>query len=708
MSAKLNKELLSRSYLVYLSLVLFALAVVGKAFYIQVIEGEYWRERAANLTTDYHDIEAVRGNIYSDDGSMLATSVPIYEIRMDLNADGLTDEVFSAGIDTLCMQLSDLFEDKSATEWKRELVSARATGKARYHLIKRKVRFHQMKELRTFHIFREGKYRGGLIVIQHNRREKPFRMLAARTIGYDREDIAPVGLEGAYTKELSGVSGKRLMQKLSGGLWMPINDENEVEPQDGYDVHTTINLNIQDVAENALLKQLQRHDAHHGCVILMEVETGEVKAIANLNKDEDGDYWEYYNYAIGESAEPGSTFKLASLMTLIEDGYVTLTDSVETGDGKAEFHGETMRDSKDGGYGKISVKETFEMSSNIGVMKLVEKYYAKEPEKFITGLRKMNLGKSIGLEIAGEGQPLIKDPSNNSWSLITYLWSSIGYEVKMTPMQTLTFYNAVANKGKMVKPMLVRQITDKSSVIKEFDPIVMNDKICSDRTLRLANEMLRAPVQGAHGTARNLRNPNYLIAGKTGTARVASEGTYRTGGKITYQASFVGFFPAENPKYSCIVVVNAPNRSVYYASHVAGPIFEEIADKVYATSINIHDELEKQQDITSMTHIPVSKNGNQKDLFAVFNELKIPVETANPENKWVITQTGPDKVKMGRRAIVDNMVPNVKGMSAQDAVYLLEKAGLSVTLKGRGTIKEQSLQPGVIIQKGERITLELS
>lgn len=708
MSNKLNKELLNRSYLVYLSLVLFALAVVGKAVYIQVIEGEYWRERAANLTTDYHDIEAVRGNIYSDDGSMMATSVPIYEIRMDLNADGLTDEIFEAGIDTLCMQLSSLFEDKTATEWKRELVSARAGGKARYHLIKRKVRFHQMKELRSFHIFKEGRYKGGLIVLQHNKREKPFRMLAARTIGYDREDIAPVGLEGAYSRELSGVSGKRLMQKLSGGIWMPINDENEVEPQDGYDIHTTINLNIQDVAENALLKQLQRHDAHHGCVILMEVATGEVKAIANLNKDEDGDYWEYYNYAIGESAEPGSTFKLASLMTLMEDGYITLSDSVETGNGVAEFHGEVMRDSKEGGHGKISVKQAFEMSSNIAVMKLVEKYYAKEPEKFIRGLRKMNLGKPIGLEIAGEGKPLIKDPSNNSWSLITYLWSSIGYEVKQTPMQTLTLYNAVANKGKMMKPMLVRQITDKSSVVREFEPEVMSKKICSDRALKLANEMLLSPVQGPHGTARNLRNPNYLIAGKTGTARIANDGTYHTGGKITYQASFVGFFPADNPKYSCIVVVNAPNRSVYYASHVAGPIFEEIADKVYATSINIHDELQKQDQITSLTHIPVSKNGSQKDLHAVFSELAIPVETANPENKWVITQTGSDKVKMGRRAVVDNLVPNVKGMSAQDAVYILEQAGLTVTLRGRGTIKEQSLEPGATIQKGERITLELS
>ena len=375
MSTRPNKELLNRSYLVYFSLTLLGLAIIGKALFIQVAEGVELREKAESLTTVFRDIEAVRGNIYADDGSMLATSIPIYEVRMDMNADGLTDEVFDQHLDSLCIALSDLFQDKTAIDWKRELLEQRNRGN-RYHLIKRKVNFHQMKAMRDFPIFDLGRYKGGFIVLQQNRREKPFRLLAARTIGYSREGVTPVGLEGAYQKELAGVSGKRLMQKISGGVWMPINDENEVEPQDGYDVHTTINLNIQDVAENALLKQLQLHDADHGSVILMEVETGEIKAIANLSKDEDGDYWEYYNHAIGESTEPGSTFKLASLVTAIEDGYVSLTDSVETGNGKAEFHGELMRDSKEGGYGKISIKEVFAVSSNIGVMRMIERYYA--------------------------------------------------------------------------------------------------------------------------------------------------------------------------------------------------------------------------------------------------------------------------------------------------------------------------------------------
>ncbi|MEX2597159.1 MAG: penicillin-binding protein [Salibacteraceae bacterium] len=699
-----NKEMMNRSYLVYFAIVLLGVAIVGKIIFIQLVEGEYWRQKAENLTTVYRDIEAVRGNIYSDDGSMLATSVPIYEVRMDLNADGLVDEVFNSQIDSLAIALSDLFKDQSPIEWKRQLVTARQDGE-RYHLIKRKVKFHQMKQLREFPIFRLGKFKGGLIILQQNRRERPFRMLAARTIGYEREGITPVGLEGAYSKELSGVSGKRLMQKISGGIWMPINDENEVEPQDGLDIHTTINLNIQDVAENALLSQLKRHDAHHGCVILMEVETGEIKAIANLSKDDDGDYYEYYNYAIGESAEPGSTFKLPSLVVAIEDGYIDLNDSVDAGNGEAEFHGEKMRDSKKGGYGKMSVKEAFAMSSNIGIMRLMERYYANEPAKFINGLKDLKLDKPIGIEIAGEGRPLIKDPSDKSWSLISYLWSSIGYEVKMTPLQILTFYNAIANDGKMMKPKFVRKVTDKSSVVQSFKPQVLGEQICSKKTAKMARELLESVVE--FGTATNLKNNNYSIAGKTGTARVAmsSEGY---GTNITYQASFAGYFPADNPKYSCIVVVNAPSRDVYYASHVAGPIFEEIADKVYATSINIHKELEPQTDITSVTRIPVSKSGYQTDLLRVFQELGIITKSSNPDNKWVVTQTGTESVELGRRNIIKNLVPNVKGMSAQDAVFILENSGLKVKIKGRGVIKDQSLLPGSRIKQGDQIILELS
>lgn len=708
MPALNNKDILNRAYLIYVCVVILALFIVGKVLVIQLVEGEKWLAKAESYTTVYRDMPAVRGNIYADDGSMMATSVPIYEVRMDMVADGLTDEIFTSQLDSLCMSLHDLYPDKSQREWKANLEKARQNGE-RYHLIKRKVRYHEMKRLRTFPIFNRGRYKGGLIVLQQNRRELPFRLLAARTIGYDREGLEKVGLEGAYSKELSGVSGKRLMQKLSGGEWMPINDDNEIEPQDGYDLHTTINLNIQDVAENALLKQLKNHDAHHGCVILMEVSTGEIKAVANLSRDENGDYWERYNYAIGEAAEPGSTFKLASLIVGIEDGYITLEDSVDTGNGKATFYDRVMRDSKEGGYGKVTMEYAFAHSSNIGIMRAIEKAYAAQPAKFMQGLKKQHLGEKLGIEIEGEGTPLVKDPSASDWSLISYLWSSIGYEVKMTPLQILTYYNAIANNGVMVKPKFVRSITDKSTIVKGFQTEIIDERICSPTTVKSAKRMLEAVVE--YGTAENLKNNNYKIAGKTGTARVAKtneNGSVSYGEKHTYQASFAGYFPADNPKYSCIVVVNAPNTSNYYASHVAGPIFEEIADKVYATSINIHGQLEVQNSYSSQTKLPVSKSGYQADLINVFEELNVKVSTGNIENKWVVTNTGRDTVQLQRRNIVQNLVPNVKGMSAQDAVYLLENAGLTVVLKGRGMIKNQSIPAGKKIIRGEQITLELS
>lgn len=694
---------MKRAYVIYFFICLFGLAVIFKIGYIQIVEGDKWRAKAEGLTTVYRDIDAVRGNIYADDGSMLATSVPIYEVRMDPNADALTNEIFNGEIDSLAINLAMLFKDKPAVEWKRELLNARANG-ARYHLIKRNVKYVEMTALREFPIFRRGRFKGGLIILQQNKRVKPFHLLAARTIGYDREGIEPVGLEGAYSTELGGVSGKRLMQKISGGLWMPLNDENEVEPKDGYDIQTTINLNIQDVAESALLKALDKHAAHHGSVILMEVKTGAIKAIANLSRDDDGDYWEYYNYAIGESAEPGSTFKLPSLIVAMEDGYVELTDSVNTGNGEASFHGERMRDSKEGGHGTITVKDAFAYSSNIGVMRIIDQYYSSNPQKFIDGLTRMNLDDRLGLQIAGEGKPYIKQPTEKSWSLISHLWTSIGYETKMTPLQVLTFYNAVANNGVMVKPRFVSKVTDKSKTVREYKPVVINERICSEETVKKAQEMLEAVVE--YGTAGNLKNSDYKIAGKTGTARIA-QSSQGYGDIIEYQASFVGYFPADDPQYSCIVVVNAPNRNNYYASHVAGPIFKQIADKVYATSIEIHDELQKQEP-EAITGIPVSKGGSQTDLATVFEDLDIPIKSGNPDNKWVETQTGKELVQIKRRNMIENLVPNVQGMAIQDAVYILENNGMKVQIKGRGAIKRQSITPGERIVPGQTITLELS
>lgn len=699
-----QKTILRRLYVVFFVITLFSIAIVVKLSTIQFVEGDRWVERANSLTTVYKNIPAVRGNIYASGGSLLATSVPIYEVRFDPNVEALTDEIFYAELDSLTIQLSQLFKDKTAFEYKKRIVEARNNG-SRYLLIKRNVNYNELKKLRKFPIFRRGRYKGGLVFHQQNKREKPFRLLASRTIGYEREGVQPVGLEGAYSQVLSGVNGKRLMQKIAGGVWMPINDENEVEPQDGADVITTIDVNIQDVAHYALKKQLEKHDADHGCVVLMEVKTGNVKAIANLSRGQDGNYYERYNYAIGESTEPGSTFKLPAYMVALEDGYIDIDDSVQTGKGKYQFYDTYMYDSREGGYGTITVKDAFAYSSNIAVAKLISQYYGKNPQAFIDRLYNMNLNEKVGIEIFGEGSPRIKSADDPTWSGISLPWMSHGYEVQLTPLQILTFYNAVANDGVMVRPKFVQEIREYDKVLESFEPVVINESICSKKTIYKVKEMLEAVVE--YGTASNLRNANYKIAGKTGTAQIAnSKYGYKYESRVSHQASFCGYFPADNPKYSCIVVVNAPSRDVYYGNLVAGPIFKEIADKVYATSIEIHDELTPQP-ITSLTRIPVAKNGDYHDLQTIYQSIGVPSKVHN-EADFVVAITGKENVELYGRKYSKHMIPNVQGMDVKDAIHLLENLGVGVEVSGKGTVKKQSIPSGRIIEKGMTIKLELA
>lgn len=696
-----HKKNMIRVYVMYILLAVFSAGIVIKTGQIMFVQGDEWREKAENLTLKYHTIEAARGNIYDHKSRLLATSVPIYEVRFDPNADALTDAVFNQHIDSLAYRLSGLFRDKSAFQYKRQLVNAR-NNKERYHLIKRKVNYTELQQLRTFPIFRKGRYKGGFIYIQQNRRQKPFRVLAARTIGYDRENES-VGLEGAYSETLSGTGGKRLMKKIAGGVWMPVNDANEVEPEDGADLVTTIDINIQDVAENALLKQLQKHDANHGCVVLMEVNTGEIRAIANLTRGSDQNYYESYNYAIGAGSEPGSTIKLASFMAAMEDGYIDLDTEIETGNGKHLFYNTPMFDSKEGGYGTIKAKRAFAVSSNIAIAKIIDKYYRSEPQRFVDKLKDFHLNEPTGVEIAGEGIPYIKDADDKTWSGITLPWMSHGYELRLTPLQILTFYNAVANNGKMVKPRFTSAVTKHGKTIKRFDPVVLKEQIASKETIAKAREMLEEVVNA--GTAGNLSNAAYKVAGKTGTAQIAKGATGYD--KVLYQASFCGYFPADDPKYSAIVVVNAPSKNVYYGNLVAGPIFKEIADKVYSTSVNFHREFLAQRDENAI-HLPVSKNGDYSRLSQVFTSIGVPYKTGTSRAEWVTTQTGRDTVKIFEKEFIDNLVPNVRGMALQDAVFILENMGLRVSAKGKGAVKMQSLPPGTRIQKGTEIKLRLT
>lgn len=702
-----KQVIFSRVYLIYGMVCLFAMIIIGQAVNLQVIQGEKWRNKEESLTRKFREIEAVRGNIYASDGSLLATSIPKYEVRFDAYTDALTDKYFNEHVDSLAFELSKLFPEKSQSEYLKSLKSARKK-KARYHLIRRNVKFTDLKVLKEFPIFRRGKYKGGFITVQQNKRVRPFNVLAARTIGYDREGSKPVGLEGAYSKELSGVKGEMWMQKIAGGVWMPIDENGGREPEDGSDVYTTIDVNIQDVAYSALLSQLETHQADHGCVALMEVSTGDIKAIANLKRNRDGSYYESYNYVVGESTEPGSTFKLASLMAAFEDGFLGLDDIEDTENGVTKFYDHVMRDSHTGGYGKISIKESFVKSSNVAISKAINRVYAANPQGFVDRLYKMGLNKKLGIEIAGEGSPLIKSTDDEYWSGVSLPLMSIGYEVQMTPLQILTFYNAVANDGKMVKPRFVTEIRQSGKLVKEFGIEVINNSICSKKTIKMAKEMLEGVVE--EGTARNLKNSRYKVAGKTGTAQIANSKDGYKGkgyeGKVSHQGSFVGYFPADNPKYTCIVVVNAPSKNVYYGNLVAGPIFKEVADKVYASSIQIHDELDVK-DHLAQSRIPYAKDGSFDDLAKIYTELNIKTSSESESPEWVKVATGRDVVKIHKKKVAPIYVADVVGMSIKDALYILENQGLRVSFSGNGVVKKQSISPDQKIIKGNKIILEL-
>ncbi len=705
MSAR--KEILWRVFLVYAIFLIFGLAIIGRILYLQLFEKEKWMEQAAVYSLKTMNIPADRGSIYAADGRLLSCSVPYYEVRFDAANENITDRKFYSKVDSLALCLSRLFGDKSASEYRRSLVRARQEGK-RYHLVKSGVNYIQLKKLKTFPIFRDGKYKGGLVYLQENKRIRPHQNLAGRLIGYTSKDVNGnvVGIEGAYNDHLEGTQGIRLMQRLSGDVWMPVNERNEIEPKDGRDIITTIDVNLQDVAHKALMKQLALQGARYGTAILMEVKTGEIKAMVNLGLNEAGYYHEVQNYAIGESTEPGSTFKLPVLIAALEDGVVDLEDTVDTGNGLFKVYDKIVRDdyADHGGYGKITVEEVFEKSSNVGMAKIITSAYRDKPSEFIDRLYAMRLNERLGIEIKGEGKPEIRYPGDKYWSGISLAMISHGYEIRITPLQTLTFYNAIANDGKMVKPRFVKEIRYHGKLVKRYDTDILQSSVCSRSTLHKVRRMLEGVVES--GTAKNLKDPKIKIAGKTGTNQIYNKKYgYKSNSEVSYQASFVGYFPSDNPKYSCIVVVNSPSKNVYYGNMVAGPVFLEIARKVYATSTNMHSFIARNSDTT---FIPYTKTGNRDELKKVIRELDIPVEAHGVKSDWVTTESKADAIEFSNRKVIEGLVPNVVSMGAKDAVYLLENAGLRVRLLGRGSVRSQSISPGSRIRKEDQIVLEMT
>ncbi len=698
----LKKDILWRVYLLFFAVLFFSVALIAKMVHIQFKEGPELRKVAKTQELKEFTVYASRGNILSSDGSLLATSIPIFEIRMDVANTNVSDEFFNQNIDSLSYKLSTLFKGKSKTTYKRELVAARKKG-ARYFLIRRKVTYDQLKELRTFPILRMGKNRGGLIAIQRTKRERPFGELASRTIGYVSQNKEyAVGLEGAYTDALTGKNGKQIMRRINHGAWIPIHDANEIEPRDGLDIVTTIDVNIQDVAESALLGQMIHHQAQMGCAILMEVKTGRIEAIANLKYDpKDGYYKENYNMAIAEKYEPGSTFKLPNIIAALEVGGTKLTDSVITGNGFANIHGLNVQDVHKIGNGRNTVKDVFEHSSNVGMAMVVNKSFENDPAKYIDFLYSMSLNKPLGIEIKGEGKPFIKHPSNKKiWWRTSLTAMSFGYEVEITPLQLLTFYNAVANDGKMVKPLFVTEVREGGRTIKQFETEVLNPQIASAKTIQQARQLMEGVVM--EGTAKRLKNDYFTTAGKTGTAKIAGRNGYEKG---AYNSTFIGYFPADNPQYSCIVVIHRPSENGYYGGTVAGPVFKEIAAKVYSTSLafkmNIPD--------TATLKMPYpEQTTNYSDLQTIVNTLGIKSDDYLQDEQWASLRISANKVEFEAVDFREKYVPDLKGMKAKDAIYLAESLGLQTRINGRGSVRTQSIKAGSPLNKGDKINLQLA
>jgi cell division protein FtsI (penicillin-binding protein 3) len=693
----IKKSILIRVRLAFLGVLIFAVCVAAKIGHIQVIEGEKWQKMAEDIMFDYRKVKATRGNIYSDNGSLLATSLPFYKVAMDPTF--ARKEVFSKGIDSLALLLSRHFKDKSNDDYAQMIKDAREAGR-RYLVIHRKQIDHHTKTMMSsWPIFREG-YRGGVIFQKIDVRYRPFANLSQRTIGYINEKGEGAGLEYSFDESLRGQDGEALFQKIAGSSWKPVADAENTKAVDGLDIQTTIDINLQDVAETSLHRHMRLHDADEGTVVVMEVQTGHIKAISNLSRTGKENYYERFNHAVRGSIEPGSTFKLLTMIALLEDTDIDLKDSIATGKGEATFYKDKVRDAYEGGFGTITIQQAFEKSSNVAMAKLVDKHFGKRPDKFLAHIDHMKLSRPLGIQMAGESVPKIRRPHDKDWSGITLPWMAYGYGLEMTPLQTLAMYNAVANDGRLIKPLFVTAVRQADRTITEYETETISKSICSDQTLNQLRLLLEGVVE--NGTAKNLRNADYRIAGKTGTAQILEKGRYTH----KYITSFVGYFPAHAPKYSAIVVVKNPKGWQQYGNNVAGPVFKEIADNIYSRDINLHLAMQKPK-VTEPGVFPVIRSGRQDELTMLTNELGVSTHAAT-EEEWVKAARSGSAVVWNKNGVEKSRVPDVTGMTFRDAIYLLEKSGLQVIHQGIGRVVEQSLTPGANFSKGSRIYIKLS
>lgn len=702
---EIKRELLIRVYIVALAMVGVAGLLFYKAARISIVEGDQWRSLGDSLYLKYVPIVADRGDILAADGSLLTTSLPFFDLHMDFKADGLREDIFKANVDSLAYYLSRYVNPGMSKAQMRDwLIQKRRSGD-RYALLAKGISIRDLEQIKTFPIFRLGKNKGGLIVDRQHVRVKPYKLLASRTLGLDRDNAQQIGLERTFDQYLKGEEGQRLMQRVTGGTWIPVSNLADLEGQRGADVMTTIDPEIQDIAEYALLDGLERSQASKGTAIVMEVETGAIVAIANLGGGSAG-YDEDYNYAVGYSSEPGSTFKLASVMALLEDDGADTNTVVDLGGGAGKFFDRTMKDSKMHGIHQSTMAKAFEISSNVGIARLVQDYYGRDgrASQFVKRIRQMHLHEPTEIELDGEGTPMIKDPlkKEDRWSGTTLPWMSTGYECRLTPLQILRLYNAVANDGKMMKPYIVSQIMQEGHVVKRFRPEVVDSRIASSSTIRKAQALLQGVVE--HGTAKEYKPDYYMFSGKTGTAR--TDYYDPNSPRKQYMASFAGYFPSDKPKYSCIVMVYDPVVGGFYGATAALPIFRKIADRCMGINRELLAKTELPDTMAYKTGMRLTGWSDRDELNEIIDELSLDTEVKG-DGQWA-RLAGGKEIEMEVKDVLDkNLIPELYGMGIRDAIYLLENKGVRVSYHGIGRVKSQSVQSGQPIIKGSTIHLTL-
>ncbi len=704
---EVKRDILWRVYLCFIVLVIVCFCIIGKAFNIQEVQGNSWRAMSDSLHQKIEEVEAERGTIYSEDGQMLSTSIPQFDIYIDFGAEGLREKSgrnFRENVDSLSYYLANLFNDKTKADYKR-ILNEGYKQKDRYFLLHKKVGFRDYQKLHTFPLVRLGRNKSGFIAEERSIRLNPYQMLAYRTIGLQRQNAQKIGLEQTYDTVLKGTTGKRLVRSIGGGVTVPVNEALDIEPEDGKDVITTLDVHIQEITENALLNIMQQSEAQTGTCIVMETSTGKIKAMANLGRRSDGTYWEDYNYAM-RTAEPGSTIKLATLLSVLSEGKTNINTPVEVGSTGEGYVGvRDVNEAETMPKPVMTVEECFAHSSNVGMSKIAWNTFASQPAKFSNYLHQFRLDSVTGIDLSGETKPRLPRLNKTNEGLHAMVTMSFGYAIQVSPLQTLTLYNAVANGGKMMKPYLVNSIQKDGTIIKQFEPTVLRESICSPSVIKAARQCMEAVTTMGTGKVA-FQNCAYKVAGKTGTAHVA-DGFYTYDDGV-YQASFVGYFPAEDPQFTCMVVIKTkPHAPVHFGGLLAAPVFKEISDRLYTMYVHQNNEAQ-YAGIHKNDSVNYSYTASKDEMNIIENTLRLPVVGMNDNNEWIhLSKEATASVEQGVK-ISSLQMPSLQGMGLKDAVYLCENLGLKVSAKGAGKVAAQSVESGASISKGQLVKIELN